>query len=250
MALVKMPPAKFETYPVDLRATATVTGARLRLTVRAPSSRATVRKFAIVHERPMHLFVVGNGLEFFAHEHPGPAAGRRLHDRPRAAEARSLHGDRRVPARGGDGADVPAAVHDRRAPSTRSSHPRSTSSPKIVDGLRVSLDTSKLKPGAATPLVVTIADAATGADGARPRALPRRPRAPAHRVGRTSPKRSTAIPEDDGRPALTFTPLVPTRRRLQGVDPGPAPRRRDHCSVLDQGGWHLRCQPLRCRRMT
>ena len=70
MALVKMPPAKFETYPVELRATATVTGARLRLTVRPPASRATVRKFAIVHERPMHLFVVGNGLEFFAHEHP------------------------------------------------------------------------------------------------------------------------------------------------------------------------------------
>src|SRR5262249_16006376 len=47
MRMVKMPPARFDTYPVDLRATATTGGARLRLVVRDPRTRATVRRFTI-----------------------------------------------------------------------------------------------------------------------------------------------------------------------------------------------------------
>ena len=77
MALVRMPPAVFATYPVDLRVTPTLTGARLRLAVTRPASLTprqgsgqVVRKFSIVHERPMHLFLVGDGLDYFAHEHP------------------------------------------------------------------------------------------------------------------------------------------------------------------------------------
>src|SRR5215207_11568818 len=56
MRLVPMPPPTFATYPVDLRATPTLAGARLRLSVQHPVSGAIVRKFSIVHERPMHLF--------------------------------------------------------------------------------------------------------------------------------------------------------------------------------------------------
>ena len=70
MALVPMPPASFATNPVDLRVTPTLSGARLRIAVKQPGRDRLVRKFSIVHERPMHLFVVGDGLEFFAHEHP------------------------------------------------------------------------------------------------------------------------------------------------------------------------------------
>jgi hypothetical protein len=55
MALVPMPPARFRTYPVDLRATPTLDGARLRLAVTHPSTGAIVRRFSIVHEPPMHL---------------------------------------------------------------------------------------------------------------------------------------------------------------------------------------------------
>ena len=29
-----------------------------------------MRTVSIVHERPMHLFVVGDGLEYFTHAHP------------------------------------------------------------------------------------------------------------------------------------------------------------------------------------
>ena len=72
MPLVRMPPARFTTYPVDLRVTPTLAGARLRLSVLQPTTRAIVRRFSIVHERPMHLFIVGDGLEYFAHEHPVP----------------------------------------------------------------------------------------------------------------------------------------------------------------------------------
>ena len=44
--------------------------ARLRLTVRDPDSNAIVRRFAIVHEKIFHLFVVSHDLEHYAHLHP------------------------------------------------------------------------------------------------------------------------------------------------------------------------------------
>src|SRR4051812_27547509 len=47
MTLVLMPPANFATYPVDLRATPTTAGARLRLAVRAPGANVIVRRFAM-----------------------------------------------------------------------------------------------------------------------------------------------------------------------------------------------------------
>src|SRR4051812_4848725 len=50
MRMVRMPPARFATYPVDLRATPTLNGVRLRLAVRDPLTRLLVRKFTVVHE--------------------------------------------------------------------------------------------------------------------------------------------------------------------------------------------------------
>lgn len=207
MALVKMPPAKFETYPVDLRATATVTGARLRLAVKSPSSGATVRAFAIVHERPMHLFVVGNGLEFFAHEHPVqqpdgvfmidlalPKPGPYMAIAEFQPEGASAQMFQQVFTTGSafDSVKPPAA----------------DTVPKSVEGLRFTLDTSKLKAGSALPLVVNIADAATGGEvpdlepylGARAHML---------LVSSDLTEAIHGHPEDDGRPALTFTPIVP-----------------------------------------
>lgn len=43
---------------------------RLRLAVRNPDTDEVVRDFAIVHERPYHLFVIGQDLEHYAHLHP------------------------------------------------------------------------------------------------------------------------------------------------------------------------------------
>jgi hypothetical protein len=50
--------------------------AELELRVRVANSpdRREVRDFDLVHERPMHLFLVRNDLAYFAHEHPELAA--------------------------------------------------------------------------------------------------------------------------------------------------------------------------------
>ena len=44
-----------------------------RLRVLDPNTRRPVQRFQIVHEKPFHLFVISQDLEFFAHEHPQPA---------------------------------------------------------------------------------------------------------------------------------------------------------------------------------
>jgi hypothetical protein len=45
---------------------------RLRIEIRVsdPKSGAAVKQFQIIHEKPIHLFVVSEDLEYFAHEHP------------------------------------------------------------------------------------------------------------------------------------------------------------------------------------
>jgi len=45
---------------------------RLRLAVRHPDTGELVRDFAVVHERPYHLFVISHDLEHYAHVHPEP----------------------------------------------------------------------------------------------------------------------------------------------------------------------------------
>ena len=44
--------------------------ARLRLVVREPRTRAVVREFVEVHEKPFHLFVISQDLEDYQHVHP------------------------------------------------------------------------------------------------------------------------------------------------------------------------------------
>ena len=46
----------------------------LRITLREPAGGATVPSLETVHERPLHLFIVGRDLEYFAHLHPTQAA--------------------------------------------------------------------------------------------------------------------------------------------------------------------------------
>lgn len=58
-------------FQVDMRVTRTVAGARLRLAVTDSSTRAILRSFGVVHDHPMHVFVVGgSGLRVFRHEIP------------------------------------------------------------------------------------------------------------------------------------------------------------------------------------
>jgi hypothetical protein len=161
MALVPMPPATFATNAVDLRATPTLSGVRLRILVRQAGGRALVRKFSVVHERPMHLFVVGEALEFFAHEHPVQQSdGVFMLDLalPRAGPYMAIA--EFLPEGG-----TPQTFQQAFTTGTafgRAARPALDAGPKTVDDMRVSLDGSKLKAGETQALTIRIDDEATG----------------------------------------------------------------------------------------
>lgn len=78
MALTPADPFDAREFLVDLTSTPTAPRAgaktRVRLTVREPVSRAIVRDFVEVHEKPYHLFVVSQDLEHYDHVHPSQQA--------------------------------------------------------------------------------------------------------------------------------------------------------------------------------
>lgn len=201
-------PALLAAYLVDLRATPTVAGARLRIAVKQPGGAANVRRFAIVHEHPLHLFVVGEGLEFFAHEHPlQQPDGVFMVDvtLPRPGPYMAMAEFQP------EGAS-PQMVHQAFTTGSafaRVVRPALDVSPKNVDGMRVSLDTSRAKAGEAGPITLRIEDAATGAPvtDVEPYLA-----AGAHLIA-VSPDLTEAIhahPQPEGRgPDVVFRPLIP-----------------------------------------
>lgn len=74
MTLVKRDAPAVDAYEVELRATPEKPPAgqpfELRFTVRAPKTRAIVKNFAVVHERPYHVFLLSQDLEHYEHLHP------------------------------------------------------------------------------------------------------------------------------------------------------------------------------------
>ncbi|MBV9226070.1 MAG: hypothetical protein JOY85_18715 [Acidobacteriaceae bacterium] len=62
-------PLEISQSPERLRAGDT---AILTLRVLNPQTKASVKQFEIVHEKLIHLFVISENLEFFAHIHPTP----------------------------------------------------------------------------------------------------------------------------------------------------------------------------------
>lgn len=161
MPMVKVPPPRFDAYPVDVRVTPTTAGARLRLTVRHPRTRSTVRAFTIVHERPMHLFIVGHSLEFFAHEHPAPQSdGVFLIDVALPAPGPYMAIAEFLPEGG-----TPQTFQQMFTTGEAFGRPASPAvdlAAKTVDGVRVSIDASQIRAGDTRPLVIKIEDAATG----------------------------------------------------------------------------------------
>ena len=214
MRMVKLPPARFDRYPVDLRATATTAGVRLRLAVQEPRRRSIVRSFAIVHERPLHLFVVGEGLEFFAHEHPVqqpdgvfmidlalPKAGSYMAIAEFLPEGGTPQTFQQMFTTG----DVFA----------RTAAPAVDTAPKSVDGVRVSLDASQVKAGEGRPLVVRIDHAATGAAVAD---LQPYLGAAAHLLIVPTDLTEAVHGHPDGQfveAGITFTPLIPRPGRYK-----------------------------------
>jgi hypothetical protein len=154
--------AQSATYPVDLRVTPTTSGARLRLRIQDPGTRGTVRRLELVHERPLHLFLVSRNLEFFEHDHPAPQPdGVFMIDvaLPRPGPYMAIA--EFLPAGGtpqtfqemfttGEAfVDAPAPAVDLAS--------------KVVDGVRVTLDASEVQGRETRPLVAHLVDAATAA---------------------------------------------------------------------------------------
>jgi hypothetical protein len=214
MMLVRIPPAAFATYPVDLRVTPTLTGARLRLTVTHPATHAIVRKFSIVHERPMHLFIVGDGLEYFAHEHPVPQRDG------------VFMIDVRLP-KAGPYMAIAEFLPERGTPQTfqqlfttgeafsRPVNPAVDVAAKIVDGVRVSIDASRVKAGDVQPLAFRFEDAASGSTIGD---LESYLGASAHvlivPVDLTEAVHGHPVDDVHG-PALSFAPLIPRAGRYK-----------------------------------
>jgi hypothetical protein len=63
-------------YRVDLKVTPRVLKpgglAKMTFRIREPESGKPVEKFEVLHEKLFHLFLIGQDLRFFAHEHPEP----------------------------------------------------------------------------------------------------------------------------------------------------------------------------------
>ena len=60
-------PTKFTFIPPQIPANQKL---RLEIRVSHPKTGAPVTHFQIIHEKPIHLFVVSEDLEYFAHQHP------------------------------------------------------------------------------------------------------------------------------------------------------------------------------------
>ena len=78
MAMVPIPVHRIGEYRMDVeqvvsRVTRGTSG--LRLVFRDPSTSAPVTALETVHERPVHVFIVGRSLDFFAHVHPEELPG-------------------------------------------------------------------------------------------------------------------------------------------------------------------------------
>ena len=60
-------PTKFTFIPPQIPAKQNL---RIEIHVHQPKTGAPVKHFQIIHEKPIHLFIVSEDLEYFSHEHP------------------------------------------------------------------------------------------------------------------------------------------------------------------------------------
>jgi hypothetical protein len=65
-------PAKFSFVPPQIPANKNL---RVEIRVANPMTGAPMKYFQMVHEKPIHLFIVSEDLEYFSHEHPNLGAG-------------------------------------------------------------------------------------------------------------------------------------------------------------------------------
>ena len=169
MALVPMPAPRLGEYRMDVVATPGPRRsgvAKLRMTLRDPETAKPVPGFATIHDRLLHLFIIDRSLEYFAHVHPEPA-GEGVFEigHPLPPGAYVLVADflpltgpaqtvqRAIVTPGYRGPVFPPPLHLRSDAETD----------KIVAGVRVRLEPTRLTAGREGVVRFTLADAATGA---------------------------------------------------------------------------------------
>jgi hypothetical protein len=216
MALVAIPPPRLGEYRMDVAMTPARNGrglAKLRLTLRDPVTERPVPSFVRIHERLLHLFIIGRDLEYFQHVHPEPVADGMFALRQDVPPGEYVIIADFLPS-GGRAQMVQRAIV---TPGFRgkvlTNPPMLTadaSTVKTIDGVRVQLAASQLRAGKEALLRFSLSDVATGKELAD---LQPFLGAPGHllMVNADLTDSNHVHPEeaDTRGPALTFQPLMP-----------------------------------------
>jgi hypothetical protein len=164
MELVRIPPVAHGAYELAVTQIARDSGKGtqgLRIQIRHPTTAQPVTAFADVHERTLHLFIIGRDLAYFAHLHPVKTD--RGFELPVALDpgAYVLVADF-VPADGAPQLVQRAIVTPGSDASPFATHEvKPDHSDKVVDGIRISL-AAAVKPQRESVLRFTLRDHASG----------------------------------------------------------------------------------------
>lgn len=165
MALVPIPPPRIGEYGLDVslerdRRTATIR--TLRFTIREPDTGAVVNDLRVVHERSLHLFIVGRDLEFFEHLHPERQADGSYELRQPLSRGEYMLIADFLPAGGTSQMVQRAVISGRGATSAEPVFPAEPSRMVSREGLTVRLDAETARAGREVLLTFSLTDQRTG----------------------------------------------------------------------------------------
>jgi hypothetical protein len=213
MDMVAIPPPAVGEYRLDVipqRARSTRGLGGVRLIVREPDTNVMVTRFARVHERFFHLFVIGRDLEYFEHAHPlSQPDGSLLYEQPIPPGEYMVVAD--FLPEGGTPQMVQRAMIAPGASTKGIGPPKPDFVRRVVrDGMAITLDVQELAAGKEALMTFSLTDAATGAPVTN---LAPYLGAPAHMLivkGDLSDAMH-AHPEEQqtGGPTVSFHPLMP-----------------------------------------
>jgi heavy metal-binding protein len=169
MELVRIPPPRLGEYWMDVAVTPGPAGrgaSKLRLTLVDPVTRRPVSSFATIHERLVHLFIIGRQLDYFRHVHPVQLADGTFELRENIppgefmviADFLPMNGRAQMLQR----AIVSPGYHGSLFPSMPNLRPDAAWE-KVDGGVRVRLEADGLKAGKEGTLKFTLTDAVTKA---------------------------------------------------------------------------------------
>lgn len=213
MDMVAIPPPAVGEYRLDVipqRARSTRGLGGVRLIVREPDTNVMVTRFARVHERFFHLFVIGRDLEYFEHAHPlSQPDGSLLYEQPIPPGEYMVVAD--FLPEGGTPQMVQRAMIAPGASTKGIGPPKPDFVRRVVrDGMAITLDVQELAAGKEALMTFSLTDAATGAPVTN---LAPYLGAPAHMLIVKSDLSDAmhAHPEEQqtGGPTVSFHPLMP-----------------------------------------